>query len=291
MDRGAWWATVQRVSKRARNDLLTKQQQLKVKTSIWKCMNFIHSFIHSTHTHREGNHTPGSSLGIRVQGPQIFFTSIKHFRTSCFLMNRLYFPVFTPSFLTPLHSQERLGSQKEAHINLNPWEKQVSLPDTKTGSNECAVITHCSTFHISFSSRNIKWFFPSHRPHSPAPPHPKTSDLTVLSSPGTGWPHRTDMSSVFHFGSVVHWRKICQVLKVYLASVLVTEVTNCPIECIIWLKSSKVSKCLLEHCVTTGVRELDRIILDLWCPSPFHKQELHLFLSGFCDFSPSEPSS
>ena len=155
MDRGAWWATVQRVAKRARNDLLTKQQ-LK-KENIYMKMYEFHSFIHSFNTYSSGREPyPWFIVRHQGRGTTDSLHQYQTFQNQLFSDEQIIFPSFYSFFPdTSTFPGKTWFTEGSTHY-LNPWEKQVSLPDTKTGSNECAVITHCSTFHISFSSRNIK---------------------------------------------------------------------------------------------------------------------------------------
>lgn len=129
-----------------------------------------HSFIHSFNTYSSGTE-PYPWLIVRHQGTRTtdFLHLYQTFQNQLFSDEQIIFPSFYSFFLdTSTFPGKTWFTQGSTHY-LNPWEKQVSLPDTKTGSNECAIITHCFTFHISFSSRNIKWFFPSHRPAQPSP--------------------------------------------------------------------------------------------------------------------------
>lgn len=127
-----------------------------------------HSLIHSFNTYSLGREARAWFI-TRHQGAGT--THFLHQSETC--QNQLFsdeqiivpnFYSFLDTFIFPGRTWFTGGT---THY-LNPWGKQVSLPDTETGSNECAIITHCATCHF-FSSRNIKWVFPSHRPAQPSP--------------------------------------------------------------------------------------------------------------------------
>lgn len=134
---------------------------------MWKDKNnsgsSINSLIHSAYQ------VLGSLPGTGMQRPVHFIQHPKMFQKPIvFPENQIIFPN-SYSFLWASMFLRKISFTGANSHYFSPWEKQVSLPNTKIGSHECLIITYFSAFSFLLPLQECKLIPPF---SSPLTTHP-----------------------------------------------------------------------------------------------------------------------